>query len=280
MEAEAREKIAMAAVLLNREQYEDAEQMVEGVDLPVIKPSLEAGNVFLDLADWNLEKGLWPEGAGHMLKFARAVQVDKSDLTDEATRGLLCVAPTLVAAGDIDGYHRFVWETIDHFGQTQNPIAAEQVVKICALLPCDESLLDALEPLGDILRQSVDNVRIWSTWDAYLHAWRVWALALLEYRLGNYEDAASWSRENLMSRDSTPSRAAMDHIILAMSLYQAGSVEESLDQLQSGKNMIATGLPYGLSRVVEVGSNTEGFWWDWVAARILLLEAESLMGNP
>ena len=79
MEAEARENIAMAAVLLNRNQYEEAEKMVEGCELPVIKPSLEAGNVFLSLADWNLLQGHGKKAAGQMLKFARAVQVDKSD---------------------------------------------------------------------------------------------------------------------------------------------------------------------------------------------------------
>ncbi|MBN2684161.1 MAG: protein kinase [Pontiellaceae bacterium] len=277
MEAEAREEIAMAAVLLNREQFEAAERLVENVELPVIKPSLEAGDVFLDLAEWNLERGEWNAAAAHMLKFARAVQVDKSDLTDDATRGLLCVSPTLIVAGDQEDYRKFAWEIINHFGRTQNPIAAEQVIKMCVTFPCDEALLKEVEPLGEILRETVENYRGWTSWDTYIHAWRVWALSLLEYRLGHYDEAIYWSRENLKSRDQTPTRVAMNHIILAGSLHRLGRYGEALAELQTAREIVAVGLPLGLERVVEIGDNSKGYWFDWVSAYLLLHEAEQFV---
>ena len=277
IEAEAREQIAMAAVLLNRNRYEEAEQMVDGVDLPVIRPSLEAGDVFLNLAEWNLERGHWKKASGHMLKFARAVQVDKSDLTDDATRGLLCVAPTLVVAGDLDNYDRYVHETVAHFATTRNPIAAEHVIKMCVLLPCDESVLEVLQPLSDILKQSVIRRPTASGWENFLNAWRVWAIAIFEYRQGHYAEAAKWAQGNLASSDSSPARVAMDHIILAMALHHMGLADEARAELILGRQMVQAGLPEGLERVVEIGDNMTGYWFDWVIARLWLTEAEELL---
>lgn len=277
VEAEAREAIAMAAVLLNRDQFEAAEELVADVELPVIKPSLEAGAVFLDLADWNLQRGEWNTAAAHMLKFARAVQVDKSDLTDDATRGLLCVSPTLIVAGDQEEYRKFAWEIIRRFGQTQNPIAAEQVIKMCITFPCDEALLKEVEPLGGILRETISNFRGRTQWDIYIHAWRMWALSLLEYRLGHYDEAVYWSRGNLKSVDETPTRIAMNHTILACSLYRLGHHDEALAELHAAEKIIEAGLPLKLERVVRIGNNAEGYWFDWVSAYLLLNEAQQII---
>ncbi len=280
IEAEARENIAMAAVLLNRNQYEEAEQMVAGCELPVIKPSLEAGKVFLSLADWNLQQGRWSTAAGHMLKFAHAVQVDKSDLTDEATRGLICVAPTLVVAGDLESYKTYVHETIAHFAKTQNPIAAEHVVKMCVILPCDESVLQALQPLSDVLKQSVIKHPTASEWDNFINAWRVLAIAIFEYRQGHYAEAAKWAQGNLASSDTKPVRIAMDHIILAMALHHMGLSNEARTELALGRQMVKDGWPEGLDRVAYTDDKGSGFWFDWVIAQLWLSEAESVLHEP
>ena len=278
VEAEARENIAMAAVLLQRDQYEEAQQLVDDCELPVIKPSLEAGNVFVSLAEWNLKRGEWENAADHMLRFARAVQVDQSDLTDEATRGLICVAPTLVVAGDVETYNRYIRETLDHFASTENPIAAEHIIKMCALLPCDGETLDRLRPLADMLKKSVITKPVTSDWDNLINAWRVWAVAVYEYRAGHFAEAAKWARGNLASPDQSPTRVAMDHIILAMALHHIGLAEEAQSQFLQGREMVADGLPEGLDRLAHTGNNTNGVWFDWVIAKLWLSEAETLLG--
>ncbi len=279
-EAEARENIAMAAVLLQRHQYEEAQRMVEDCELPVIKPSLEAGNVFLRLAEWNLRRGLWGKAAEQMLKFARAVQVDKSDLTDDATRGLLCVGPTLVVAGDMEDYDRYIHETISHFSTTRNPIAAEHVIKMCVILPCDQTVLDALQPLADILKKSVIRQPTASDWENFINAWRVWAIAIYEYRAGHFAEAAKWARGNLASTDRKPVREAMDHVILSMALHHMGLPSEARAELAKGREMVKTGLPGGLGRVERTNDDGSGFWFDWVIADLLLSEAESVLQIP
>ena len=150
VEAEAREKIARAAVCLSRNQYVEAEQLVADCELPVIRPSLEARDLFLNLGAWRIFDGNWSLGAEHLLKFVRASRVDPTDMTSEATRGLICVAPSLVAAGELEEYKAFVDETLSNFAATRNPIAAEQILKMCMVLPCDDSVLVALKPLAEI----------------------------------------------------------------------------------------------------------------------------------
>ena len=277
MEAEARENIAMAAVLLQRDQFEEAQRLVEHCELPVIKPSLEAGTVFQNLAEWNLKQGNWKKASEQMLRFARAVQVDKADLTDEATRGLICVAPTLVVAGDLENYNRYIRETLAHFAVTENPIAAEHVIKMSLILPCDETLMEALKPLAEVLKGSVAAESSPSSFDNLINAWRVWAITAYEYRAGHYVEAAQWARKNQTNPDRSPARVAMDHIILSMALHHMGRTNEAQSEFSIGDERIAAGLPDGLHRIVSVGNNTTGVWFDWVIAELWRSEAETVL---
>ncbi|MBN2163359.1 MAG: serine/threonine protein kinase [Pontiellaceae bacterium] len=281
MEAEARENIAMAAVLLQRNRYVEAEQLVDACELPVIKPSLEAGRVFQNLANWRLMQGEWQKASKHMLRFARAVQVDKSDLTDEATRGLICVAPTLVVAGDLENYNRYIHETLAHFSTTENPIAAEHVIKMCVILPCDDAMLDELQRLADMLKKSVILQPTESDWDNLINAWRVWAIAACEYRAGHFAEAAKWARGNLSSPDRSPARMALDHVVLAMALHHMGISDDASSEFSIGREMIRAGLPDGLDRIASIGNNRDGVWFDWVIAKLWLTEGESVLkGTP
>ena len=179
-------------------------------------------------------------------------------MTDDATRGLICVAPTLVVAGDLKNYKKYIHETISHFATTQNPIAAEHVIKMCVILPCDESVLKALEPLADVLKQSVIKHPTASDWENFINAWRVLAIAIFEYRQGHYAEAAKWARGNLASSDTNQARVAMDHIILAMALHHMGLSDDARSELAQGRKMVKAGLPEGLTRVVDIGNNRSG----------------------
>ncbi|MBN2161417.1 MAG: serine/threonine protein kinase [Pontiellaceae bacterium] len=280
VEAEAREKIARAAVCLSRNQYVEAEQLVVDCELPVIKPSLEARDLFLSLAHWRIFDGNWSLGSEHLQKFVRANRVDPTDLTSEATRGLICVAPSLVVAGDLEAYHAFVDETLTHFAATKSPIAAEQVMKMCLVYPCEDSALMALKPLAGILERSAKSDVPRSEYDATVMAWRIWALSMYEYRRGNYDATAQWSMRNMMSPDHSAARIALDHIVLAMAMGRKGRIEDARRELAAGRSMVASGLPLGLSRIEEYGDNPTGFWYDWILATLLIEEADLLLAGP
>ncbi len=272
-EAEVREKITQAAVLLRRNQPAEADKLVGECEVPVIKPSLEAMDVFRQLGEWNVTQGRWPEAEDRFLKLARAIQVDKSDMTEDATRDLLKVAPVLIATKDFENYHRFIQRNITHFAGTSDPRAAEQVVKSSTIIPLDQQDLEALEPLADLLKQSIHENESPSRGDA---AWWTLALASYEYRRGDFNQAAGWARKSLAYQDSSRTRIAMSHTMLAMACAQLHQLEEARANLAQGRTLVRARFPDGLGEI-EVSYNASGVWNDWVLAYLLLNEATSLI---
>jgi hypothetical protein len=64
-------------------------------------------------------------------------------------------------------------------------------------------------------------------------------------------------------------------IIMAMSYYKEGQADRAHTELAKGHSIIDAKFHTGLDR----GSNGDGFWYDWVFARLLQREADSLIGK-
>ena len=146
-EAETRVKIARAALLINRGKTTEADQLLEEIDLPETEASLEAAELFRSMGRWHAIHGHWPQAAHCLLQLFRANKLDETDLTDRTTGDLLGIGSTLVAAGQLERYHQLVQETSARFARTDNPIAAEQVLKFSAIAGMDKSTVEALDPL-------------------------------------------------------------------------------------------------------------------------------------
>ena len=275
-DAEARANIAQAAVLLSRGRYAEADQLVDKLQIPVAEPSLEAAGVFRSLGDWNVMQGRWRTAADRFLKLLQANQVDKSDMTDVATRDLPHVAPALVAAGDLAGYRQVVQQTIARFAGTTNPVAAEQIIKISTMLPADPATTDALAPLAKIVERSVRSSPQ-SKWEIYLTAWQALSLSLFEYRRGDFQRSVVWAQKSLDYPDATQSRIAMSHLVLAMAFSQLHQPDRAGAELLQGRQAVESRLPDKLARISDKGNDQKGFWNDWVYAYLLLTEAAGNM---
>ena len=271
-EAEVREKITQAAVLLRRNQPAEADKLAGECEVPVIKPSLEATDVFRKLGEWNVTQGRWPEAADRLLKLAMAIQVDKSDMTEEATRDLLKVAPVLVATGDLKSYHEFIQRNITHFAGTRDPAAAEQVIKTSTIIPVDAQDLKTLEPLADLLKQSILEDESRSRGDA---AWWALALASYEYRRGDFHEAEAWARKSLKYLEYSRTRIAISHIMLAMACAQLDQPAEAQSNLAQGRTLVKAKFPGGLGKIEVLDEGVE-VWNDWVLAYLLLNEASPM----
>ncbi len=276
-EAESRAKIAQAAILLNRGKPEAADQLVEKLQIPVAEPSLEAAGVFRALGDWNAMQGRWRQAADRLLKLVQANQVDKSDMTDDATRDLLRTGPTLIAAGDRTAYRQLVQEMTTHFASTTNPVAAEQVIKIAVIVPTDAATDQALEPLARVVANSIANGDPKPGKETYMVAWRAFALTLFEYRRGNFTNAIEWGRRCLGYSDQTPTRVAMSHLTLAMAFSQLHHPDAARAELAQGREYIEPIFPKGLDKISNMGGEASGFWHDWVMAQLLLREATACL---
>jgi hypothetical protein len=272
-EAEARAKIAQAAVFLSRGKPEEADQLVEKIQIPVTEPSLEAAGVFRNLGEWNVAQGRWKPAADRLLKLIQANQVDKSDMTDVATRDLIRVGPALVAAGDTTHYRQFVQETTARFAGTRNPVAAEHVIKASVICPLDQARIQALEPLAGVMEQSIAGATSTSSEYTYMIAWRALALSLFEYRRGDFTNAVAWGQRSLGYSDQRPTCVAMSHLVLAMAFCQLHQPAAARSELAQGRELVEAKYPARLEKIPDLGGEESGFWHDWVMARLLLREA-------
>ena len=275
-EAEVREKITQAAVLLRHGKPEEADLLVGESPVPVIKPSIEAADVFNQLGNWNIEQGRWHEAADRMLKLSVAMRVDQSDMTDEATRDLLRIAPVLVVAGDLQNYNLLVLRSVSHFADTTNPIAAEQLLKLSLIVPADESVMDSLLPLAEVVRQSIPDSTSVLRQEGYM-AWRVLSLSLFEYRRGNYSNAVSLTKQCLDYPASPPTQIALCHLIQAMAYSRLHQSATAHSELAEARILIEPEFPSGLGKIEDLDNQPRGYWHDWVLAYILLGEADDLL---
>lgn len=274
-EVEARTKITEAAVLLKRNRSEEADELVGNLNLPVVQPSFEATDVFRKLALWNVTKGHWKAAADRFLKLLEASQIDKTDMSSVATQDLTYVAPPLVLVGDTNGYERFRHSIINRFSKTKDMAAAEPVLRAGTLLPLDQETIRSLKPFADIVEKATSTAAPKYAWDTYRFAWRAFAMARFEYRRGDYPKAIAWGKKSLAVKDSTPTRIAACHAILALAHHKLGRAKEAQAELAAARSSIGTRFSDGLAKGMSVGDEKSGYWHNWIEALLLLNEAIS-----
>ncbi len=98
-------------------------------------------------------------------------------------------------------------------------------------------------------------------------------LALVEYRRGNYAKAVEWCRRCLAHPEYNAARYATAQIILAMSCWQLHEPDQARSFLAQSKDMVGRKFESGL----EMGGTGQGYWFDWIFARVLMREATLLI---
>jgi len=93
--------------------------------------------------------------------------------------------------------------------------------------------------------------------------------ALLEYRLGNYAKSEEWCRQCLSYPEYNASRTATARVILALDSHYQQQPDRARAELALATDSINRKFADGLNP----GASSQGFWFDWVFARILLQEA-------
>lgn len=270
-QAETRQKITQAALLVSQEKFEEADKLLNEVSLT--QPMVEGAAVLRSLGEWYALQNQWRPAAD---RFTLLLQIDQLDGWDISTLDYLECGPVLIELGDTDGYERFRQTAVARVADAAYPFA-DRIIKISLLRPANKKILQALEPLAEVAAKSfVTNVN--ADGDVFLAAWRSVSLALMEYRRGDYTRAAAWCRRCLDYPEYNAPRAATARVILAMSCQHLGQTGEARSELTQARSMIEDKFKKnGLDR----GTGVQGFWFDWLFARILLGEATALIeGTP
>ena len=261
-QAEAREKIARATVLVERNRFEEADRLVGGI--PSSDTALVGETVFRSLGEWAAVQGRWKRAAEYLSILA---QVDQFETSDVSTLDHTKCAVTLLELHDSRRYEEFCHEAIKQFADTTDPLIAERTLKNSLLLPADASLLRSLAPLADVAAKSFrENPVPGAPW---MFPWRCVSLALMEYRRGNFHDAIGWCNRCLAYGGDSPPRTATIHAILAMACHGLGQGENARSELALSRELIDNKFNARLT----LGDGNQGYWFDWVLGQILEREA-------
>ena len=260
-EAEMREKISQAALLVSQERFEEADKVM--TEIPFSQPTLEGATVLRSVAEWHALRLQWKQAADRM---ALLLLVDQLDRSDVSSLDCLRAGPIFIELGDTNSYERFRQGAIARFTQTPCPFA-DRIVKISLLLPAGERLIESLKPLAEETTKHL--IEADQAGDVFTAAWRSVSLGLLEYRRGNYLQAVEWCRRCLAYPGANAPRTATAQVILAMSYHRLGRADEARVELAAGREIVENKFKNRL----DAGGPVQGFWFDWLFARILLRES-------
>jgi len=197
----------------------------------------------------------WSEATAH---FRRLIELSPQDEQD-----WMRTAALLVAAGELDEYHRVCKEMLDRFQAPGAQEIAERVAKACLFVPPAESDLQAAAKLA---QESVADPNHWATPYAMI------TRGLADYRTGNFRGAKDWSQQGLQ-QPPTWFVEAQANLVLAMSEFQLNETGAARDSLAAAKSVLSTH-----AEDYRIGTLGES-WHDWLFARALLREAEALLND-
>jgi tetratricopeptide (TPR) repeat protein len=271
--AEARESSAQAAVQISYGNLEKADRLLSNIPEGLTPSSLEAADAYRIIGDWHRLAGRWPQAAQRFTSLAEALtSVDATD-TDNVSRNLLPAAAAVCESGDWERYERVRRIAIERFSGTEHPVVAEQIIKAGLLRPAGEAMMDKLQPVAAVVERRLADPKL--NKNRHMSAWSCFSLALLNYRRGDFKLADEWANKSLDYESQNSVRVTSVRIILAMSAYQAGRVEEARGLLAQADEPVRRRLSEPPSR--WDAKEKEEFWFDWVNAHTLLDEAKGLI---
>lgn len=267
-QAEERERVTRAAILLLQNKSGEADAEIQRMGGMLTQPSVEARDVFRQLANWNALNGNWKACSQRLLALSRVNRFDENDMTDNVSRDLVAIAPTLIEAGESEFYKQFEIWLLERMERTANPIAAEQVLKICLLLPPPEDILLRLNSAAAVAEKSLLNVQPGSI--NRMEVWRCYAIGLWKYRTGQYDRSRYYLTLAVNAEASRTEKAimAVSLAVRSMAFRKLKNITKADDDLAQADAMIHDKF------AVPLQFESQGFWHDWLSARILLQEAK------
>jgi hypothetical protein len=273
---DARQNMSSAAIAVSHGEFAEADELVKRIPIAYFFPSLEAAEVFRKIGEWHVLHGRWKEASYQFAGLLQVSQFEK-DKSDNATRDLLQAAPLLLEIGDREGYEHFRAESLRRFASTANPLAAERIVRASLLAPANKSTLGSLASLAQVVEKSLGASPADGASDTNLFGpearWGPVSLALWQYRQAHWDVAVERGSPLMASGDKNPARMAAARLILAMAHFRLGRHNEAAAELAQSRTTIDAKFRAGL----KSGDDTEGYWFDWGMARILLREAAGLI---
>ena len=265
--AEDNRKFLKAAELFRRGQNEPADKLLDAIRIPKLNP--EYAQMYRTLGDWHIDNGRPGKAVN---RFAVLYQINESERTDVSVDDLR-YASLLVDQGNLADYERFRESIISRDAGTDNPAVAERIVRECLLTPANPELMRALERFATVARTPLETNN--ASLPPFMAAYYSYSLALMAYRRGDYPLTVEWCRRAVNYHHGVQSRDLSVQLILAMAHARLGQTELARTELEKSRAAIEDVFRNGLNK----SPTWQGFWFDWVCAKIHLREATLLING-
>jgi serine/threonine protein kinase len=266
-EAESREKLTEAVILLRQGNHEGAANALNSMQERPRRPSLDGVTALRSVGEWLALQGRWREASE---RFLWLLEIDKLDRWGPVTIDVQSCGVVLVESGDTTLFRQFCIEAIDAHASPANADAASRVLKTCLLLPPDPELFVRLQALGKTSEawfETLDsNTRL---------SWILIPISLWNFRCGNYARVRELAKP--LANRSAEGDALVSTVkaILAMSEWNSGEAGEARRLLADSRAAVDRRFAVPLNG----GDSQRGFWHDWLFARIMVREATMLIGD-
>jgi eukaryotic-like serine/threonine-protein kinase len=210
-------------------------------------------------------RGSWREAAADLDK---AINLDPTEPISWYQ-----IAPLLLQMDDRSSYDRYRHQALARFAETSDPVTAARIAFLALLVTAtDDDLTNALK--------LADTAALAEYPDGYL-GWRQLAKGLAEYRRGRFTNSVAWMDKALFTagqknlpgwgHELERNRKAAAYLVESLAWFQMRNPAAARTALNQATDIVEQQFP--TTDTGDVGRD----WSDWLAAHVLLREAESLI---
>lgn len=266
--AETRSRLTEAVAHVRQEDFEGAARILGEMETPPSEPSLDAITALRDVGMWLGGHKRWDEARKC---FEWLLEIDKLDTWRTVTLNYQACGALLANTGDQPRYLRFCNILSQTHSQTEDGDEAGRILKSCLLQPLTPELRNALEELASTNEAWLETVS-----PAQTYGWGSMPAALWRCRIGDDEAAIRLANTGLTNSAPKMGFYPSFHSILAMAFARRGDFESAARHLQAATTSLEAKWKSDLSQGF---GGAEGYWYDWLFARVLVTEAEELLAG-
>ena len=187
-----------------------------------------------------------------------------NELNSASGESAHALAALLVHTGDVKGYRRLCDVLFGRFGNTQDPVLSQALIRDCLLMPGTNVHAVQFSAAAEKLLAAHRNH--WASNSFEL------AAGLAEFREGRF-GAAARRFEQTAQEDPLPEREAQILFLLAMSQYR-------LDQVSTARSTLGQAIELVETKLARIEDGLLGLdWIEWIQAHILMREARLMVGS-
>jgi tetratricopeptide (TPR) repeat protein len=245
------------AGLLMREWDETLAQADQSVRLALDgPPALEQVALVRAVGQWHALRGEWSDS----LRCSQfCLKANQADSLDHATMDFYDAAVACLELGDQTRYLRLRDEMASRF-QDPDERTAQRTLSVNLILPIDARTATRLEPFAARLTRALQERTSENDFVSSI------LLALFDFRRANYTNAIAGARRSAANISGVAMPNALQHLIVAMSVFQLGNHSAAAEELEPVQNVITTGFNLDFDM---------WHWRDWFLVRSLFREASS-----